>query len=150
MYSRTCLERPPHWPWKCGFSRQVVFGDRFNCIENIGPSARKIWSFKTGGLSWQWSLKTGSTVHQAEHAEYECSRFCHIPKCATCRWSWTSANTSCESPCAPSGSNPGVSSSHFIWSLSMGSCFTSRSSLSEPPQTLMSNGMSGSLIGIHW
>ncbi len=27
-----------------------------------GLSARSNWSFKTGGLSWQWSLKTGYTV----------------------------------------------------------------------------------------
>ncbi len=39
-------------------SGQVAFGD----IENIGTSARNIWSFKTGGLSWEWSLKTGFTV----------------------------------------------------------------------------------------
>ena len=29
---------------------------------NVGPSAKNVWSFKTGGLSWQWSLKTGFTV----------------------------------------------------------------------------------------
>ncbi len=33
VYSRTYLERPPHWPQKCGLSRQVVSGDRFNYIE---------------------------------------------------------------------------------------------------------------------
>ncbi len=33
MYSETSLERPPHWPQKCGLSRQVVSGDRFSCIE---------------------------------------------------------------------------------------------------------------------
>ncbi len=33
MYSRTRLERPPHWPQKCGLSRQVVSGDRFRYIE---------------------------------------------------------------------------------------------------------------------
>ncbi len=32
-YSRPCLERPPHWPHKCGLSRQVIFGDRFNYID---------------------------------------------------------------------------------------------------------------------
>ncbi len=57
IYSRTCLERPPNWTHKCGLSRQVVFGDRFNYI-----SDRNNWAFKTGGLSWQWSLKTGFTV----------------------------------------------------------------------------------------
>ena len=25
-YSRTCLQRPSLWPYKCGLSRQVVFG----------------------------------------------------------------------------------------------------------------------------
>ena len=25
-----CLERPPHWPQKCGLSKQVVFGDTFS------------------------------------------------------------------------------------------------------------------------
>ncbi len=34
---------------------QVAFVNRFkNC--NVGPPARKIWSFKAGGLSRQWSL----------------------------------------------------------------------------------------------
>ncbi len=32
-YSRTSLERPLHWPQKCGLSRQVVSGDRFSYIE---------------------------------------------------------------------------------------------------------------------
>ncbi len=31
-YSRTCLERPPHWPQKCGLSREVSV-DRFSYIE---------------------------------------------------------------------------------------------------------------------
>ncbi len=60
-YSRTYLERPPHWPQKCGLSRQVVSGDRFSYIE-VSPSAKIMWSVKTVGLSWQWSLKTGFTV----------------------------------------------------------------------------------------
>ncbi len=63
LYSRTFLVRPPHWPQNCGLSRQVVFGDRFSYVENIGPSAKNVWSFKTGGLSWQWSLKTGFTLY---------------------------------------------------------------------------------------
>ncbi len=30
---------------------------------NVGPSARSVWSFKTGGgSSWQWILKTDCTV----------------------------------------------------------------------------------------
>ncbi len=32
-YSGTCLERPPHWTFKCGLTRQMVFDDRFNDIE---------------------------------------------------------------------------------------------------------------------
>ncbi len=55
IYSRTCLERPPHGPYKFGLSRQVVFGDRFSYTEIYEPSARNIWALKTGGLSWQWS-----------------------------------------------------------------------------------------------
>ena len=31
--NRTFLERPPHWPQKCGLSRQLVSGDRFSYIE---------------------------------------------------------------------------------------------------------------------
>ncbi len=31
-------------------------------ISNVDPSAKIVWSVKTGGLSWQWSLKTGFTV----------------------------------------------------------------------------------------
>ncbi len=37
---------------KCGLSRQVVFGNRSITLK-FG------WSLKTGGLSWQWPLKTG-------------------------------------------------------------------------------------------
>ncbi len=33
VYLVACLERPPPGPYKCGLSRQVVFGDRFNYIE---------------------------------------------------------------------------------------------------------------------
>ncbi len=33
---------------------------------NVGPSATNWWSVKTGGLSWQWSLKTGFTVCSPE------------------------------------------------------------------------------------
>ncbi len=28
----------------------------------MGPSAKNALSVKTGGLSWQWSIKTGFTV----------------------------------------------------------------------------------------
>ena len=31
MYSRTCLERPPHWPQKCGLSRQVTSSVVLKC-----------------------------------------------------------------------------------------------------------------------
>ena len=43
-------------------------GLTFQCtVESVvkdGPMASAVnqWSFKTGGLSWQWSPKTGSTV----------------------------------------------------------------------------------------
>ncbi len=37
-------------------SWQVVFGDRLNCIWNVGPSTKHMWSFETGGLSCQLSL----------------------------------------------------------------------------------------------
>ncbi len=60
-YSRTCLERPPHWPQKCGLSRQVVFGDRFSYIEMQiilpkmhGPSIQVI--SHVSGLSRQASV----------------------------------------------------------------------------------------------
>ena len=62
QYSRTCFERPPHWPQKCGLSRQVVSCERFSYIEILFSDAKNVWSIKTGGLSWQWSLKTGFTV----------------------------------------------------------------------------------------
>ncbi len=32
-YSRIYLEKPPHWPQKCGLSTQVVSGDRCSCTE---------------------------------------------------------------------------------------------------------------------
>ncbi len=71
MYSTTCLERPPHRPQKCGLSQQVVSGDRFSYIWNIGLYAKNVWSVKTGGLSWQWSLKIGSTVFTLPLAKCE-------------------------------------------------------------------------------
>ncbi len=30
LYGRASLERPPHWPQKCGLPRQVVSGNRFS------------------------------------------------------------------------------------------------------------------------
>ncbi len=51
LYSRTCLERLFCWLYKCGLSRQVVL--------DLAPG---MWSFKTGGLSWAWSIQTGFTV----------------------------------------------------------------------------------------
>ncbi len=55
-YSRTCLERPPHWP------KNIVSQYRWSLVTGSiafesGPSVRKTWSFNTGGLSWQWYLK---------------------------------------------------------------------------------------------
>ncbi len=50
IYSRTCLERSPHWLSKYGVLRHVVFGDRFNCIEMwdlrpgiFGPSGQVVF-----------------------------------------------------------------------------------------------------------
>ncbi len=45
----------------------VVSKDRWSLVAhsitlNIGPSAGNMCSFKTCGLSWQWSLKTCNTV----------------------------------------------------------------------------------------
>ncbi len=45
-----------------GLSGQGVFGDRFSHIEKLVPASINRKSFKTGGLLWQWSIKTGSTV----------------------------------------------------------------------------------------
>ncbi len=62
LYSRTCLERPPHWLQKCGLSRQVVSGDRFSYIEmwvlpNICGLSRQVVSLGSG-LPRQISLYT--------------------------------------------------------------------------------------------
>ncbi len=51
--------------------QNVVCQDRWSLtigliVLNLGPSAKNVWSFKTGGLAWQWSLKTGFTVDQYE------------------------------------------------------------------------------------
>ncbi len=46
----------------CGLSRQVVSCDFFLLYWNVGPVTENMWSVKTGGLSWQWSLETGFTV----------------------------------------------------------------------------------------
>ncbi len=62
-YSRTCLERPPHWPQKCGLSRQVVSRDTGSDIFKYRSFSKNVWFVKTGGPSWQWSLKTGFIVH---------------------------------------------------------------------------------------
>ncbi len=62
QYSRTCLERPPLWPQKCGLSSQVVSDDRFSCIDMLVLLPKLGGLSKTSGLSWQWSLKTGFTV----------------------------------------------------------------------------------------
>ncbi len=50
--------------------KNVVCQDRWSMVTgslgmhcNAEPSAMNMWSFKTGSLSWQWSLKTGFTVY---------------------------------------------------------------------------------------
>ncbi len=61
QYSRTCLERLPHWPQKYGLSRQVVSGDRFSYIEmkvllpKVPGLSRQVVSHGSG-LSRQLSL----------------------------------------------------------------------------------------------
>ncbi len=48
------LKERPSWTWKCGLSRQVVFGDRFKCIEwwNLLPEicglSRQVVSYDSG------------------------------------------------------------------------------------------------------
>ncbi len=61
QYSRVSLERPPHWPQKCGRvsvkTGLCMHGDRFSYIKNVGPKCQQCvvcqdwWSLKTGGLS---------------------------------------------------------------------------------------------------
>ena len=46
--------------------KNVVFQDRWSLVTDSVTCTLKFWTFwpfKTCGLSWQWSLKTGSTVH---------------------------------------------------------------------------------------
>ncbi len=48
--------------------KNMVFQDRWSLVTGSVAlkcrlSARSMWSFKTGGLSWQWSLKTGFPVY---------------------------------------------------------------------------------------
>ncbi len=45
-----------------GLLSQVVFGWQVQLHLNMKPYAKETWSFKTGSLSWQWSLKTGFTI----------------------------------------------------------------------------------------
>ena len=69
LYSKTCLERPPHWAYKCGRSRQsVVFGGlRFNYIKIYDPlpgisgPSRQVF-FKGSGLLRQVSLYLGFCI----------------------------------------------------------------------------------------
>ncbi len=62
LYSRTCLERLPvvlkMWSLKTGGLWWQV-----QLHWHVGPSARNACSFKTGGLSQEWSLKAGFTVY---------------------------------------------------------------------------------------
>ena len=63
LYSGTCLKRPPFWPSKIGLSRQVVSHSRFTLYEFSTVVTENNGLPKEVGLSWQWSLKTGFTVH---------------------------------------------------------------------------------------
>ncbi len=60
VYNGNSLDRPLHCAY--GLSRRVVFGNRLIYMEMQGL-CQKYCGFKTGGLSWQWSLKTGFTVY---------------------------------------------------------------------------------------
>ncbi len=60
MYSRTYLERTPHWPQRYGLLIQVISGDRVSYIElwvlpNMGGLSRQVFSHGSG-------LKKGVTV----------------------------------------------------------------------------------------
>ena len=60
VYSRTCLEKPlatKMWSPKKGGLRWET-----HVCWNVRLSGKNVCSFKTGGLSWQWSLKTRFTV----------------------------------------------------------------------------------------
>ncbi len=57
---RTCLERAPHGPQKCGLSRQVVSMTGSVILKCRSFCKKCVSSVKTGGLLWQWSLMTGS------------------------------------------------------------------------------------------
>ena len=64
LYSRTCLDRPPLWPQKCGLSRQVVFV--------IGSVILKCRSFcqKCVACQNRWSLMEGVSQER-----FHCSAF---------------------------------------------------------------------------
>ncbi len=79
-YNETGLERPLHWPYKYGLSRQVYFHDRFSCIAMREPLP---WKYGCGPskqvVIWQWSLKTGFTVYvPIDMVPSISSIFCHV------------------------------------------------------------------------
>ncbi len=64
-YGRTCLEKPARYGMKMWSLKMLVFFWWQVWLDwNVGLSARTVRSFTTGGLSWQWSCKTGFTVLQ--------------------------------------------------------------------------------------
>ncbi len=61
LYNRGSLDRPPHFPQKIWFCQ-----DRWSLLTcsvmlKCRCFCKNVWSVKTDGLSWQWSLKTGFT-----------------------------------------------------------------------------------------
>ncbi len=61
MYSETCLKGRSHWPYKYGLQAGGLWW-QVQLHWSMGPSDGTVWLFKTGGLSCQWSFKTGFTV----------------------------------------------------------------------------------------
>ncbi len=66
VYSETCTVEPvlKDQPMAIGHTN-VVFQDRWSLpTGSITWKCRTMWSFKTGGLLLQWSLRTGFTVYK--------------------------------------------------------------------------------------
>ncbi len=73
MWPKIFAITPSHQrpPLHCGCSflgNRVALMERNYCsgilgMPHNGCLSSKLWYFKTGGLSWQWSLKTGFTVY---------------------------------------------------------------------------------------
>ncbi len=61
--------------------KNLVFQDRWSLqrgsftLKCIGPSAKNMWSFKTGGLSLEWSFKIGFPVFHFDIMAYSRTTF---------------------------------------------------------------------------